>query len=97
MIPPSFTIPIHSFNESSQQVYLRVSLWGTEYSQKVLVAETDKRISQKKRILLEQRKNLQSEPSACLSLDIVINNDLITIRAPFQFVNKTPFPLYVGF
>lgn len=97
MIPPFFSIPIHSFNESSQQVYLRVSLWGTEYSEKVLVAETDKVISQKKRILLEQRKNLKSEPSACLSLDIVTNNNQITVRAPFQFVNKTPFPLYVGF
>lgn len=95
VIPPALSVFIHTSHDKTNKVYLLVSLWGYDYSEKMLIFDEEKKIQKNHRITIEKRKVLHSDPTPSLSLDVLCNHEEITIRAPFQFVNKTPFPLYV--
>ena len=82
------TAQLHSCSSEMDVYLLQISLWGFEYSQKIEITPNQEK---SQRVHLKKREG----SIELLSLDVIVSNLSITIQAPYQILNKTPFSLYV--
>ena len=92
VIPPSLTIPIHSYIPNTKKVFVRLSLWGYSYSEPILIANKE---GKKTRVTIKKRKILEEDADIGVTLDLYVNHSLLLIKAPYHIINKTPFMFFV--
>lgn len=88
VVPAMRTAQLHSCSSEMDVYILQISLWGFEYSQRIEITSNQQGTQ---RVQLKKREG----SIELISLDVLISNLSITIQAPFQIINKTPFSLYV--
>ena len=82
------TAQLHSCTNEREMYSFRVSLWGFDYSQPIIVTPVREGIQ---RIQLRKREGTID----LITLEVIYKESSITVRAPYQIMNKTPFTLYV--